>query len=739
MIDMKKITTLTLLILTICSHTAEAQSPAKYFYYYQGKQITLSPDYASISVTAADNAGNNLVQRIAGSTGFVQEDAVRQALVTIDNEAAARQFQKTLYAEIKSNRPLADAEYNNRLMEYRQLPGIDHAVPCFVLPNGKKIGTTNQFYVQLRNPADVDALYETARQLNVEVLGHNRFMYDWFVLACHRNSRMNALDAANYFHETRLFTAAEPAFMLHDLKETADPLYPTQWALLNTGQHGAAFAGIDIRAEGAWAITTGSPNIRTVVMDEGFEQNHPDYATNNFGNGYNTFTASVPSVVYGSHGTACAGIVGALQNNNLGGSGVAPGSRLISVSINFGGTNYNQLADGINWSWQNGADVISNSWGGGTPSALFNTAINNALTNGRAGRGTVVVFSSGNNNGAVAYPANSNPGILAVGAMSPCGQRKTPTSCDGETWWGSNFGNEQDVVAPGVLIPTTDRQGTNGYTTNDYTPNFNGTSAACPHVAGVAALVLSINGNLTAIQVNDIIERSAQKVRADLYGYANTGGRTNGTWNNEMGYGLINAQQAVILAGGNACTADLTVNTNVVAPNIDNRQASNSITAVNNIANGARGVYHAGGFVLLNPGFTAEPGSGLNAYIEGCSGNFIYRSTQDAAQQPTYTYRYLQGTEPAVAESRTSQLFTASPNVFSTTTAFNFRINEGEDRFSVDVYTVQGSKVANVQQNNKAMAGAYRVDWKDIRLPAGIYLVTLTTNKGAKTIRVVKK
>ena len=94
---------------------------------------------------------------------------------------------------------------------------------------------------------------------------------------------------------------------------------------------------------------------------------------------------------------------------------------------------------------------------------IIDDAIDNALTQGRNGLGTVVVFAAGNDNGGVSYPANSNSEIITVGALSPCGERKSPNSCDGETTWGSNFGAELDIMAPGVLIPTTDRQGNNGY------------------------------------------------------------------------------------------------------------------------------------------------------------------------------------------------------------------------------------------------------------------------------------
>lgn len=167
----------------------------------------------------------------------------------------------------------------------------------------------------------------------------------------------------------------------------------------------------------------------------------------------------------------------------------------------------------------------------------------------------MVVFAAGNNNSSIIYPANSNDDLLVVGAMSPCGERKRSSanssqlnpgvspdpngvSCDNEGWWGSNFGFELDIVAPGVLIPTTDLMGSNGFNTasgsaGDYKVNFNGTSSAAPHVAAVAALILSENPSLTRQEVVDIIESSAQKVGSVTYG-ANTS-RSNGNWNIDMG------------------------------------------------------------------------------------------------------------------------------------------------------------------------------------------------------------
>jgi len=153
----------------------------------------------------------------------------------------------------------------------------------------------------------------------------------------------------------------------------------------------------------------------------------------------------------------------------------------------------------------------------------------------------VVVIAAGNANSPVDFPGNLAH-VLTVAASNQDDEPKTKTSSDGESWWGSNFGPEVDVAAPGVGIVTTDISGDRGYNRTgnleDYVLNFNGTSSACPQVAGVCALVLSRNPSLTEAEVRRIVRETADKVGSVLYDPA-TG------HNPRMGQGRANALRAV--------------------------------------------------------------------------------------------------------------------------------------------------------------------------------------------------
>lgn len=303
-----------------------------------------------------------------------------------------------------------------------------------------------------------------------------------------------------------------------------------------------------LQAETANAEAQPGPGIVVSVLDEGVDTTHADLGGVIGSYDGTDDDAFQEPKANDAHGTACAGIVGATANNALGIRGVAAGCSMLGVRIAYSdntGENWvttnNWIARSIDWSWEQGADVLSNSWGGGSPSNLIINAFDRARSRGRGGLGSVIVIAAGNDNRPVDFPGNLD-NVLTVAASNQDDEPKTKTSSDGESWWGSNYGPEVDVAAPGVNIATTDITGDRGYNRSgsfdDYVFNFNGTSSACPQAAAVCALVISRDPSLTEAEVREILRESADKVGSVIYD------PTTGH-NPRMGQGRVNALEAV--------------------------------------------------------------------------------------------------------------------------------------------------------------------------------------------------
>jgi thermitase len=299
----------------------------------------------------------------------------------------------------------------------------------------------------------------------------------------------------------------------------------------------AAWSHAKIGVAAAWAATKGNKDIKVAVLDEGVDTTHPALkpavvSERDFigGNG----NSAMPDG-NDAHGTACAGIVLARDKTF---PGIAPQCSLIAARIAMDDGSGHWIfddfatADAIDWSWREGAAVLSNSWGGGAPSDAISRAFARARTQGRGGLGSVVVIAAGNSQIPIDFPGDL-PGYVTVGASNPADERKTRTSSDAETWWGSNFGPAMSLLAPGVFIWTTDIVGAAGYEPGDFTKTFNGTSSATPAVAGAAALMLSANPALSASAVRDLLGKTAKKLT----------GQT--AWTPELGWGRLDVAKAV--------------------------------------------------------------------------------------------------------------------------------------------------------------------------------------------------
>ncbi len=231
-----------------------------------------------------------------------------------------------------------------------------------------------------------------------------------------------------------------------------------------------------------------------------------------------------------SHGTAVASIITA-SGDSVGMAGVAPAAHIMPVRVlgcNGVGTNAWE-AQGIRYATDHLASIInlSLSGSGSTCSKAETSAIAYALS-----KGVVVVAASGNDGVAtIGCPARL-PGVIAVGAIDRY-QNLVSNST-----WGSNYGPQQSVVAPGIQIAVACScngyaYNTNNGPTNHYLLKFNGTSAATPFVAGTAALILTANPSLLPNQVKSIIERTATD---PLHGTLP---------NDRYGHGIVNAYAAV--------------------------------------------------------------------------------------------------------------------------------------------------------------------------------------------------
>ena len=352
--------------------------------------------------------------------------------------------------------------------------------------------------------------------------------------------------------------SASPNFIMRlgEMVAPNDTFYPNQWYLNNTGQQGTP--GVDISAETAWSIQTGGANVTIAILDEGVDVDHEDLAPNMVAGHDSVSIQASPEGIPGncdtndSHGTGCAGIAAARGNNNLGVAGVAWNAQIQPVRMGFGNhwTQNDWIIDSLTWAVDNGADILSNSWGGGAPSTAESNTMDYALQTGRGGLGCLLVFASGNESAGVSFPA-AYAQTIAVGATSPCDEIKSITSCDGENFWGSNTGPQQTVVAPGVLMATTDIAGPGGMVNGDYTGGFNGTSSATPVVAGALAVILSHDPALTAAQAQEILQSGAD----DQVGPA---GQDPGGFDNNFGHGRVNLSNMLALMGGPAGPVNFT-------------------------------------------------------------------------------------------------------------------------------------------------------------------------------------
>ena len=291
-----------------------------------------------------------------------------------------------------------------------------------------------------------------------------------------------------------------------------------------------------ISVDRAWGLSTGK-GVVIADIDVGVDTENVELK-GRLTNGFDFFMndRSVTSETENNHGTNVAGVLGAATDNGEGIAGIAPDARIMPVrtadNILHQGS---RLAAGIVWAVDHGADVISMSLGAESRSAALDRAVAYAHR-----KGVVMVAAIGNESANHHnYPATYDP-VIAVGGINPdtadaaaqgALEPQTPVATDFTVRAAySDYGPHIDLAAP-TQVPTTDYGG-------GYPRNWSGTSAATPHVAGVAALVKAARPSLTPVEIRQLLISTAD----DLSGEQN-GGKEG--WDQYTGYGRVNAFEAV--------------------------------------------------------------------------------------------------------------------------------------------------------------------------------------------------
>ena len=526
------------------------------------------------------------------------------------------------------------------MSQVRADKNVDFVSHVYKLKNnpGTLVYLSDQITIQFATWVDMNKINIIANRFNLVLDQPVTGMLNTFIFLVSKQAKQNPIKITNQLQKLSEVLAAEPNIIIEQEPHyrPKDSLYAQQWYLNHNGGN-QLVAGSHISVEQAWDTTRGVRSIIVAVVDDSFDLNHPDFQ----GNGKivaprdlkeNDFLP-LPGEKETSHGTACAGLAVA-EENGAGIVGVAPGCAMMPIRTT-GFLDDQSIEDVFNWTVEKGASVISCSWGA---SAVYfplsirqRAAISHAATNGRNGKGCVIVFAAGNTNRPINgtineqnWPKNivkGNTNWLSGFAVHPDVITVSASTSLNKKAAYSNWGDNISVCAPsnnappgmwfqetgfvytqpaivsslfGLGILTADQLGAAGYDAGNFTNNFGGTSSATPIVAGVAALVLSANPDLTAQQVKQILQDTADKIidnspdpqlNIDGGTYDSNG---HSQW---FGYGKVNAAKAVRLAKQMGVVAQITneqtqvKNTQVVNIPDNDQQGIKSTIAINEAAN----------------------------------------------------------------------------------------------------------------------------------------------------------
>lgn len=540
-------------------------------------------------VSSATATAGDLVYYAGGKAYTLAESGTEFGVLLEETGAEASVRDMTSARGIGSLQRLPGAKYDSR---YRmlvapstsararagELPGVEWVRPVYRLGNSDSpLLATGQIIARLVPGLSEDEIASLFSDYGIQDAEPFDGLDDTYVIQVDGSVAGGEVSVAAALYLDDRTVYAHPNFAIRSGRRQVNPqdeFFRRQWHLQSTGQDGAT-VGVDINVLTAWEKTMGE-DIRVGMLDDACDVDHEDLRNNylNIGQDINAGDDDPRPAQFGDrHGTSVMGLICAVANSD-GVRGVAPNARF-TATRGLGFNTAAETASAYTFARQQNVDIHNNSWGYdfGVPAPdVVQDAIRTAYQDGRDGKGMVILFSSGNDGLESPDDISSLPTVLAIGATNAADARATY----------SNYGPHLDLMAPsnpgdeGFLLNmpslvTTDNTDDAGYaepgynndgfndfgepnlSNPDYTDDFGGTSGACPVAAGVAALILSTNTELTATQVRVVLEHTAVQVSAEDAAYDGITSRSD-----RYGYGRIDAGAAVEAASQSLTNGGLT-------------------------------------------------------------------------------------------------------------------------------------------------------------------------------------
>jgi len=464
--------------------------------------------------------------------------------------------------------PEGDAEKLARTLDSD--PAVQFAGRGLRDEHGSPVVYTENVFVKFADGADPRVCREAVATVGLTVKRELGFARNAFFAEAPPRSGRRVFELAEQLLDREDVELCHPE-LIREMSWNA--AFPDQWHL-----QASEIGGVPVDAHAsvvaAWDMTQGE-GITIAVIDDGVDIDHDEFAFDDKIVAPRSLTrprGDDPRPTEGSnHGTACAGV--ACADGLHGASGVAPRAALMPLRLDAGLGSIEE-AEAFAWAADHGADVISCSWG--PPDGAWwdpsdpqhqrvdplpdstRLAIDYATDTGRDGRGCVICWAAGNgaesadNDGYASYER-----VMAIAACNDSNGQSAYSDMGDAVWCAFPSSHGSQSLTPGIW--TTDRSGLEGYNpgdttlgdeVGDFTNSFGGTSSACPGVAGVAALILSVNRDLSWATVRDVLKDSCDRIDE-------AGGEYDASGHSPLyGYGRVNAARAVALAASEPAPED---------------------------------------------------------------------------------------------------------------------------------------------------------------------------------------